>query len=155
MARSLSRLLAAVAFAFVLATPSHANPPSGLAYDEIVRVVVGATPPPPGNFSADVAALASPAAIAATPAPRRHGFNLGAIASGALTGNIGGAVAGSATDAVVGNALDAQTDRLIAATGAAFAGALRGLTLGHLERHRFYAGWERVDDVAAQTATIR
>jgi hypothetical protein len=157
MIRSLFRLLAAVALAFVLPAWSHAALPAGLQYDEIVRVVIGATPPPPGNFAADFAAIQSPAAVAATAAPRRHmGFgNLGALAGGVLTGNVGGAVAGAATDAVVGNAVDAQVDRIFAATAGQFAGALRGLTQGRIERHSFYAGWERVDDIAAQTATIR
>jgi hypothetical protein len=64
-------------------------------------------------------------------------------------------VAGAATDAVAGNMLDAQMDRILASTTGAFAGMLRGLTQGRLERHSFYGGWERVDDVAAQTATIQ
>lgn len=136
----------------------HAAAGPGLQYDEIVRMVIGgATPPPPGNFQADLAALSSPAAVAATEAPkRRHGFgNLGALAGGLLSGNVGGAVTGAASDAVVGNVLDAQMDRMLSASAGAFAGALRGLTQGRVERHSFYAGWERVDDIAAQTATIR
>ena len=138
-------------------TLPQAAPSSGLQYDELVRVVIGATPPAPGNFQADVAALSSPAALAETPAPKKHrGFgNLGALAGGILSGNAAGALAGAATDAVVGNAIDAQADRMTAAFGVAFAGALRWLTQGRLERHSFYAGWERVDDLAAQTATIR
>jgi len=157
MIRSLFRFLAAVSLVLVLPAVPHAASGPGLQYDEIVRMVVGATPPPPGNFQADLAALASPAAVAATQAPkRRHGFgNLGALAGGLLSGNVGGAVTGAATDAVVGNAMDAQMDRMLAATTGAFAGALRGLTQGRVERHSFYSGWERVDDVAAQTATIR
>jgi hypothetical protein len=157
MVRSLFRVIAAVSFALLLPGVPHAALPSGLQYDEIVRVVIGATPPPPGNFQADLAALASPAAVAATAPPRRHGGlgGLGALAGGILSGNPGGAVAGAATDAVVGNALDAQMDRMLAATGGALAGALRGLTQGRAERHSFYAGWERIDEIAEQTATIR
>jgi hypothetical protein len=157
MIRSLFRFIAAVSLVLVLPAVPHAASGPGLQYDEIVRMVVGATPPPPGNFQADLAAISSPAAVAATEAPkRRHGFgNLGALAGGILSGNVGGAVAGAATDAVVGNAMDAQMDRMLAATAGAFAGALRGLTQGRVERHSYYSGWERVDDVAAQTATIR
>lgn len=156
MFRSLFRLIAALSLVFLMPALPHAALSTGLQYDEIVRVVVGGTPPPPGNFEADVAALASPAAVAATPAPHKHhGLNLGALANGVLSGNITGAVTGAATDAVVGNAIDAQTDRILAASAGAFAGALRGLTQGRLERHSFYGGWERVDDVAEQTATIR
>jgi hypothetical protein len=157
MIRSLFRFIAAVSLVLVLPAVPHAASGPGLQYDEIVRMVVGATPPPPGNFQADLAAIASPAAVAATQAPKRkHGFgNLGALASNLLSGNVTGAVTGAATDAVVGNVMDAQMDRMLAATTGAFAGALRGLTQGRVERHSFYAGWERVDDVAAQTATIR
>src|SRR5450631_2475389 len=157
MIRSLFRFIAAVSLVLVLPAVPHAASGPGLQYDEIVRMVVGATPPPPGNFQADLAAISSPAAVAATEAPkRRHGFgNLGALAGGILSGNVGGAVAGAATDTVVGNAMDAQMDRMLAATTGAFAGALRGLNAGRVERHSFYAGWERIDDVAAQTATIR
>jgi hypothetical protein len=157
MIRSLFRFFAAVSLVLVLPAMPHAASGPGLQYDEIVRMVIGAPPPPPGNFQADLAAISSPAPVAATAAPkRRHGFgNLGALAGGILSGNIGGAVTGAATDAVVGNAMDAQTDRILSATTGAFAGALRGLTQGRVERHSFYAGWERVDDIAAQTATIR
>jgi hypothetical protein len=156
MIRPLFRLIAAVSLALLMPSFPHAAGVAGLQYDEIVRVVIGSPAPPPGNFAADAAAIASPAAVAATAPPRHHGFgNLGALAGGILSGNAGGALAGAATDSLVGNALDAQMDRILAATGGAFAAAMRGLTQGRLERHSFYAGWERVDDVAAQTATIR
>ncbi|MFN2459873.1 MAG: hypothetical protein ABR591_04200 [Candidatus Velthaea sp.] len=150
MIRSLLRL-AAVSLLLVPGALSAAAPP-GLQYDELVRVVIGATPPPPGNFAADVAALNAPVA-AATPAPKKKGLGgLGNIAGAVLTGqNVGNAVAG----AVVSNAIDAQMDRMLTATAGTFANALRGLTQGRLERHAYYNGWERIDDVAAQTATIR
>ncbi len=153
MLRSLVRLTATVAFAMLLPAVPHAAS-TGLQYDEIDRVISGATPPPPGNFSADAAAISSPAPVAASAAPRRHGFNLGALAGGLMNGNVAGAVAGGATDALVGNALDAQVDRVMAQTGGALAGMLHGLLQGRIERHSFYLGWERVDDLAASTATI-
>jgi hypothetical protein len=133
-----------------LAPGAPAAPAGGLQYDEIVRFVVSGTPPPPGNFQADLAGIASPPAVAATSAPKRHGFGLGSL-SAIVNGNVAGAV----TDAVVGTAVDAQVDRMLAGAAGAFAGTLRGLTQGKVERHSFYAGWERVDDLAAQTATIR
>jgi hypothetical protein len=151
MVRSFFRFTAALSLAFLILPPgTPAAPSAGLQYDEIVRFVVSGTPPPPGNFQADLAAIASPAAVAATAAPKRHGFGLGNLAN-IVNGNIAGAVG----DAVVGNVIDAQTDRLLASTAGAFAGALRGLTAGKVERHSFFGGWERIDDVAAQTATIR
>jgi hypothetical protein len=156
MLRSLLRLSAAAAFAALLmpGVPSAAPPP-GLAYDEIVRIVASGTPPPPGNFQADVAALnAQPVAAATpTPAPRKRGFGgiggiVGAIAGGGnVAGAVGGAAASNAMDNAVQNSLGAQ----FGAMGASFANFLQP----HLMRYAFWSGWERVEDVTAQTATIR
>lgn len=135
------------------AVPSAAPPP-GLAYDEIVRIVANGTPPPPGNFQADVAALnAKPVAAATpTPAPRKRGFGIGGIVGaiaggGNVAGAVGGSVASSAMDNAVQNSLGAQ----FGAMGASFANFLQP----HLMRYAFWNGWERVEDVTAQTATIR
>jgi hypothetical protein len=156
MLRSLLRLSAAAAFAALLmpGVPSAAPPP-GLAYDQIVRIVVSGTPPPPGNFQADVAALtAKPVAAATpTPAPRKRGFGgigsiVGAIAGGGnVAGAVGGSVASSAMDNAAQNSLGAQ----FGAMGASFGNFLQP----HLMRYAFWNGWERVEDVTAQTATIR
>ncbi|GAC1405163.1 MAG: hypothetical protein NVSMB64_09560 [Candidatus Velthaea sp.] len=155
MLRSVGRLLAALAF-FALVAPASpdAAPPAGLQYDELVRMVIGATPPPPGNFQADVAAINSPAPVAAaTPAPKKRGLaGLGNLAGAVLTGqNVGDAAAGM----VVGNMIDAQMDRMLSAAAGSYAAAFRGLLNGRVERHAYYNGWERIDDLAAQTATIR
>src|SRR5580704_13667663 len=46
-----------------------------IAYDEIVRFAITATPPPPGSFAADYATLTSPKTAAqTTPAPKRGLF---------------------------------------------------------------------------------
>ncbi len=133
------------------AVPSAA-PPSGLAYDEIVRIVANATPPPPGNFQADVAALNAKPVAAATPtsAPRRRGFGgiVGAIAGG---GNIAGAVAGNVASDAMDNAIQNSMSAQFGAMGASFANFLQP----HLMRYAYWNGWERVEDVSAQTATIR
>ncbi|GAC1535566.1 MAG: hypothetical protein NVS2B17_05990 [Candidatus Velthaea sp.] len=155
MIRAFGRLLAAFAF-FALVAPAtpNASPPPGLQYDELVRVVIGATPPPPGNFQADVAAINSPVPVAATTAaPRKRGLSgLGSLAGAVLSGqNVGEAAAGMA----VSNVIDAQMDRVLSAAAGSYAAAFRGLVNGKVERHAFYNGWERVDDLAAQTATIR
>ncbi len=155
MLRSFLRLSAAVAFAALLmpAAPSAAPPP-GLAYDEIVRIVANATPPPPGNFQADVAALnAQQTAAAATPTPaprKRGGFGsiIGAIASG---GNVAGAAGGAIAQNAADNAVQSSLGARFGAMGAAFAGFLTP----HLMRYAYWNGWERVEDVTAQTATIR
>ncbi len=158
MLRSLLRLSAAVALAVLVAPLSpSAAPAPGIAYDEIVRVVVGATPPPPGTFQTDVAALNSAATAAAatpTPAPRRRaGLGFGALAGAMLGGGIGG-VGG----AVAGNAASNSMDDSMQSFGPQFASlgiAFRSFLQPHLMRYAYYNGWERVDDVAAQTATIR
>jgi hypothetical protein len=158
MLRSLLRATAALAFAALIApaVPSAAPPP-GLAYDEIVRVVVNATPPPPGNFQADLAALSSPQAVAAspTPAPKKKGFNLGNIASVIAGGGGAGDVAGAVASNAVSNALDNAVQASLGAQFGALGAMARGFLEPHLLRYAYLNGWERVDDVTAQTATIR
>lgn len=157
MLRSLLRVTAAVAFALLLApaVPSAAPPP-GLAYDEIVRVVVGATPPPPGNFQADLAALNAPqTAASATPAPRKRGIGIGAIAGAIAGGGGAGGVAGAVAGSAISNALDNAVEQSLGAQFGALAAAARGFLQPHLLHYAYWNGWERVDDVSAQTATIR
>jgi hypothetical protein len=158
MFRSLLRAAGAVAFAVLIspAVPSAAPPP-GLAYDEIVRVVVGATPPPPGNFQADLAALSSAQAVAAspTPAPKKRGINLGNLASVLANGGGAGDVAGAAAGDVISNAVENSVSASLGGPFGALAAAARGFLSPHLIRYAYWNGWERVDDVSAQTATIR
>ena len=135
-----------------------AAPAPGLAYDEIVRVVVAATPPPPGNFQADLASLNSAASAAAlatpTPAPRR-GIGLGSIAKvvigGGGAGDIAGSIAGDAASNAMGNAMERSLGAQFAALGA----SMRNFLQPHLMHYAYYNGWERIDDISANTATIR
>ena len=154
--RSLLRVSAAVAFAALIAPAvPAAAPPPGLAYDEIVRVVVNATPPPPGNFQADLAALTSAAVAASpTPAPKKRGIGIGAIA-GALAGGGPGAVAGAVAGNAISNAMDNAVQQSLGAQFGALAALARGFLQPHLTRYAYLNGWERVEDVTAQTATIR
>ncbi|MEA2663829.1 MAG: hypothetical protein QOI11_773 [Candidatus Eremiobacteraeota bacterium] len=159
MLRPLLRASAALAFAALLApaTPSAAPAP-GLAYDEIVRVVINATPPPPGNFQADLAALsASPAPVAqATPAPKKRGLGgLAGIAGAVLSGGGAGSVAGAVAGAAISDAMANAVQQSLGAQFGALAGAMTAFLQPHLTRYAYYNGWERVDDVTAQTATIR
>ncbi len=155
--RSLLRVGAAGALALLVSplTPSAAPAP-GVAYDEIVRVVVGATPPPPGNFQADVAAINSPQTAAApTPAPRRRGIGLGAIAGAVLGGGGVGAIGGAVANEAVSNAMDRALQQSLGTPFAALEASIRSFLQPRLLRYAYYNGWERVDDIAAQTATIR
>lgn len=159
MLRPLLRASATLAFAALLApaTPSAAPAP-GLAYDEIVRVVINATPPPPGSFQADLAALAaSPAPVAAaTPQPRKRGLGgLAGIAGAVLSGGGAGSVAGAVAGAAVSDAMANAVQQSLGAQFGALAGAMTAFLQPHLMRYAYYNGWERVEDVAAQTATIR
>jgi len=157
MLRSLLRLSAATAFAALLmpGVPSAAPAP-GLGYDEIVQVVVNATPPPPGNFQADVAALSNKAVAMATPsptpAPHKRGIGgIGNIISGAINGNVVGAVA----DSAVSNAMDNAVQNSLGAQFGALGASIGNFLQPHLMRYAYWNGWERVEDVSAQTATIR
>ena len=94
--RGLLRVAGALALALWLAAPGPAQAPEGIAYDELVRSLGAASPPPPGNFPDDLAG-----------GPPEKGRR---------------APAGPA---------------------------------GRHLRYAYWNGWERIDDVAAGTATIR
>jgi hypothetical protein len=156
MLRSILRLGGAVALVAIIAPVSpSAAPAPGLAYDEVVRVVVGATPPPPGNFQADVAAINAAAAATPSPAPRRRGIGLGAIAGAVLGGGGAGSIAGAVAGDAASNALDNAMEQSLGAQFAALGASIRGFLQPHLIHYAYYNGWERVDDSATQTATIR
>jgi hypothetical protein len=156
MLRSLLRASAALAFAALIApaVPSAAPPP-GLAYDEIVRVVVSATPPPPGSFQADVAAINAPAPTASAPARKRGIGGLVNVAGAVLSGGGAGSVAGAVAGEVVATTMENALEQSIGAQFGALGAAARGFLQPHLLRYAYWNGWERVDDVGAQTATIR
>ena len=135
MMRALVRMAAAVAL--FLPGMLDAQPSPGIAYDEVVRVVIAVSPPPAGNFAADLTAASQATPL---PASRRRG-GLAAIA---------GVLLGSRESAG-----SAQADRILSAGAAGFATLFRTLEGGRTERHAFYNGWERIDDPIAQIATIR
>jgi hypothetical protein len=120
----------------VAATPT----PVALQYDQITRMVIPpATPPAPGQFQGDYAAivgtLPSPAANgdAATPTPqppKRGGI-------GGLLGAVMGAAPGGEPGS--GNPMMAGLDKM---------------RKGSLTRYTYYKGWIRTDDPVAQTAVI-
>ena len=136
---------AIVACVGFLALGSRASSaPVGLQYDEIARVAIGqATPPPPGAFKADLAAInnASSDQTAEQPKPKKHGF-LGAI----LTGDPLGALSGDAMDNMAAKAMGGVMGSMNK--------YMAFMKQGKVAHYTFYNGWERVDDVADQTATI-
>ncbi len=136
-----------------------AAPAPGLDYDEIVRIVVNATPPPPGNFQADLAALsASPAPVAqATPAPRKRGLGgLGAIAGAVLSGGGAGAVAGAvAGDAVASARWRTPSSSRWGRSSARSAGVMRGVPPAAPDPLRLLERLGAGRGRGAQTATIR
>ncbi|MEA2718145.1 MAG: hypothetical protein QOJ39_9 [Candidatus Eremiobacteraeota bacterium] len=158
MLRPLLRVGAALALAALIApaVPSAAPPP-GIAYDEIVRVVVNATPPPPGNFQADLAALSSGQAVAAspTPAPKKRGISIGNIAGVLAGGGGAGDVAGAVAGNVISNAVENAVSNSLGAQFGALGAMARSFLTPHQMRYAYWNGWERVEDVTAQTATIR
>jgi hypothetical protein len=148
MLRSLLRASAAIAFAALIAPPGPAAAPGpGLAYDEIVRVITNATPPPPGSFAADAAAI-STAPATPTPAPRKRGF-------GNLVGSVISGGPGAAAGAAAGEATGSAVDQSVGASFGGLAAAARTYLQPRLLRYAYWNGWERIDDPASQTATIR
>ncbi len=152
MLRSLLRVGAAIALAGLIAPAApSAEPAPGLAYDEVVRVVVDASPPPPGSFASDVAAARAQPPSAPVPAP-----------TPAARRGIGGAIAGvlrpaSAAPAAGDEAATAAERALQTSLGASFAdlaASARPYLEPHLLRYAFWNGWERIDDETARQATI-
>ncbi len=134
----MKRFLSLVSFAFLAGAGTlyafAAPTSSGMQYDEIDRLLAApATPPPPGSFAADVAAIESP-----SPEPKKKHGLIGAIVSGNLSD-------------LAGDQLSNAMTRML---GPAFA-ELASLTQGRVERYSFYGSWTRVDDILAKTATIR
>lgn len=121
-----------------------AKKPVALQYDEIVRmVIVPNTPPPPGVFQTDYAAImngvstsssATPGATP-TPAPKRHGL------FGVLQQVVTGVPSGG--DSSDGNPYANQAMN-----------AMKRLQEGNLVRYTFYKNWLRTDDPVNRTATI-
>ncbi len=127
-----------------------AKKPVALQYDEIVRMAIApSTPPPPGVFQTDYAAImsgvatgdaATPAATP-TPAPKRHGGLFGAlqqVVTGATTGDDASEDSGSGDNPYADQAMN----------------ALKRMQQGNLVRYTFYKNWLRTDDPVNRTATI-
>ena len=122
-----------------------------------MRVVVAGTPPPPGNFQADVASVNAPndmALASPTPAPRR-GIGFGNIAKAVIGGGGAGDIAGSLAGDAAGNAMDNAMQKSLGAQFATLGASIRNFLQPHLLHYAYYNGWEREDDVTANTATIR
>jgi hypothetical protein len=126
--------------------------PVALQYDEIVRMAIAPnSPPPPGAFQTDYAAImsgvpttsATAAPATPTPAPRRHGL-FGQIAqivtNGIPTGDESGDQ-GSQGGPGGGYAATAMN-------------AMKRMQEGSLTRLTFYKNWLRTDDPVDRTATI-
>jgi hypothetical protein len=129
--------------AAIAATPTPT--PVALQYDQISRMIIPpATPPAPGQFQMDYAAIVgspAPAASAGdvatpTPAPKRHG---------GLGGLLGAVVSGATGD----NDNDSMNPLASAAMG-----AVDRMRKGSLTRYTYYKGWLRTEDVMAQTVVI-
>jgi hypothetical protein len=129
----------------VAATPT----PVALQYDQIVRLVMPqTTPPAPGAFAADYAAIAGApagattadaAAATPTPAPKKHG-GIGGFISSVVSGQPPGS---SGDDA---NAPPGAPPGMM--------DSINAMRKGTLTRYTYYKGWLRTDDVAHQTAVI-
>ncbi|HYZ17744.1 MAG TPA: hypothetical protein VE591_15140 [Candidatus Acidoferrum sp.] len=156
MVRPLLRASAAIAFAAFLApTAPTAAPAPGLAYDEVVRVIVNESPPPPGGFQADLAAAraATPSPLAQAPKPARRP-GLGSIAGAILSGNPN-AIGNAAASEALGSAVQASLQRTMSGAFAPLATMVSEFLQPHIMHYSYWNGWERVDDLGAQTATIR
>lgn len=129
-----------------------------IAYDEIVRFVVSGTPPPIGSFDTDYAAIAAPkTAVTAKPAAaaqKKRGLFGGIVSALVRGGDPASAIVGNAAGNAAADAGDAMATRM---GGGMFEGMLAGFarfTNGTLLHYAYYNGYERIDDVQNNTATI-
>lgn len=115
-------------------------------------VVAPATAPPPGSFQGDYTLAMNPSsdtASAATPAPKRHGFNIGSMLAG-------GNPLDAAADQAAQNASENAAQNMM---GPAMGASMRMMSMlrnGHVVRYTYYwsKSWVREEDPLAQTATI-
>jgi len=135
---------------------SAASP--NIAYDEILKFAIASTPPPVGSFESDYAAIvAPPSPVAAEPKKRGlfGGINVGSLAHAVANGgDPGAAVGNAAASQIAGSAIDNAIAKSLDNALKPVAAQLSRFANGTLERHAFYNGWERVDDVTGNTATI-
>jgi len=150
-----TRIVAAALAAAVVGTAlwqthagAAAKKPVALQYDEIVRMALPPnTPPPPGAFQTDYAAImagmsatATAAPATPTPAPRKHGLFgvIQQVVTGAPSGDEGEDGGQSVADGYAANAVN----------------AMKKMQQGTLTRLTFYKNWLRTDDPVNRTATI-
>ncbi len=148
-----------VACGFIVAGPGGAGAADpNIAYDEIVKFVVGGTPPPVGAFDTDYAAIAAPkVAATAKPvaaAPKRRGLFGGIVGALAGGGDPASAIAGNAAGNAASDAGDAMAGRIGEGMLDGMSAGFARFTNGTLIHYAYYNGYERIDDVASNTATI-
>ena len=146
-----------VAAGLVVAWPGGAGAAApNIAYDEIVKFVVSGTPPPIGSFDTDYAAIAAPkvAATAKPAAAKKRGLFGGIVGALAGGGDPASAIAGNAAGNAMADAGDAMAVRIGDGMFAGMAAGLARFTNGSLLHYAYYNGYERIDDVQSNTATI-
>ena len=141
----LAAVLVAAAALWQTNAGAAAKKPVALQYDEIVRMAIAPnTPPPPGAFQADYAALMSGVAAdgvatpAATPTPASKGRGLFGVLKQVVTG------APSGEDPSDGG--NPYADQALS--------TMKRMQQGNLVRYTFYKNWLRTDDLVARTAII-
>jgi len=123
-------------------SPTPAKAEVGLAYDDIAKVIISGTPPPPDNFVSDANLIAkrppmhTPAAPSAT-----AGMATGLL--GGLLGSIPGvgpllAMGASAAASAAANAAQKRAQAAVTEEGNAW------MRIGRISQLAYYHGWRRV-----------
>jgi len=120
-----------------------------IAYDQVSRLMIGATPPPPDSFAADAARIAALPPLSSVKMPTAPGAPaaLGLLSALPVVGGIAGA-ANQASQIAYATAAEAASKRM-AALGREAAAA------GMMQHAWFYDGWTRVDDGAASGLIVK
>jgi len=137
----------AVSLAFggaaVTAATAQAGPPPAIGYDQVLRWMVGATPPPPDSFAADAARIAALPPTSSVNMPTAPGAStaLGVLSMVPLVGGFAAAAnqAGQLAYAAAAGAASKKMAALNRETA----------TAGTMLHVWFYGGWTRVDNGAS------
>ena len=137
-----------VAVALGLLPPLARAGTADIAYDQIGRLLVNATPPPPNSFAADAARIAAlPPLPSGAPSAGMAGSQALSMLSAIPIAGIFAGIAQEAATIAYAKTVEAYGAK-VTAEGAAYQNA------GALQHAAFYRGWSRVETAAMHSGII-
>jgi len=139
----------AISGAVAVAAAAQAAPSRGIAYDQVLRQIMGTTAPPPDSFAADAARIAALPPMSSVPLPTAPGTNaaLGVLSMLPLVGGIA-AVANQASQLAYGAALEAAETKFTAL-------GRESTAAGRMVHVSFYGDWTRLDQGSVRALIVK